>query len=86
MKVAVITIIIVASWYSDQRIDTRTGGIRNKKTCGDHLKYGIIVIGKNTEEGPGYSKKFAVIQTPERNHRLLLGRKTLKGVINNNDG
>ena len=34
------------SWYSQQRIGTRTGGLGNNGTGGDHPKYSIVEIGQ----------------------------------------
>ena len=31
-------------------IDTATGGLRNKRTSGNHPNYSIVEIGLNTEE------------------------------------
>ena len=39
--------------YSYQRIDKVTGGLRNKRTNGDHPKYRITDIGQNSEKSPG---------------------------------
>ena len=36
-------------WYSHQRIDTRTGGLVNKKMSWNHSNYNIAKIGQNTE-------------------------------------
>ena len=44
------------SWYSHQRIIKGTGGLRNKRTSGDHPNYYIIVISQNTEKSPGDEK------------------------------
>ena len=41
-------------------IDTRTGGLENKRTSGDHLNYCIIEIGQNTKKRPGNSRRLAV--------------------------
>ena len=60
------------SWYSYQRIGTRTGELGNKRTSGDHLSYSISEIGQNTEKSPGNLRRLAVTQTPVRNHRLTL--------------
>ena len=51
------------SWYSHQRIGTKTGGLGNDRTSRDHPNYYIIEIGQNTEEIPGDLRGFAVIQT-----------------------
>ena len=73
------------SWHSHQRIGTRTGGLENKRTSGDHLNYYIIVIAQNTEKIPGDLRRLAVTQTPLGNHRLTPVRITRKGVNNNNN-
>ena len=44
------------SWYSYQRTGTRTRGLGNKKTSGDHSNYWISEIGLNTEKSPGNLK------------------------------
>ena len=54
---------INCNWYarfSHQRIGTRTGGLGNKKTNGDHPNYSIIEIGQNTEKSPGDLRRVAV--------------------------
>ena len=63
---------------SHQRIDTGTGGLRNKRMNRDHPNYSIIKISQNTEKSPGNSKKLAVTQTPVRNHLLTQVGKLLK--------
>ena len=40
------------AWYSHVRIATRTGGLGNKRTCGDHPNYSMVEIGKNTKMSP----------------------------------
>ena len=60
------------SWYSHQRIGTETGGLRNKVTSGDHPKYNLVEISQSTERSPGDLRRFAVTQTPARNHQLTM--------------
>ena len=36
------------SWYSHQKIDRGTGGLRNKRMSGDHPNYCIIEIGQES--------------------------------------
>ena len=63
------------SWctrYSHQRFGIGIGGLGNKRTSGDHSDYNIVKIGQNTEKSPGDLRRFAVTQTPVRNHRLTL--------------
>ena len=76
------TIFNWCSWYSHQRISARTGGFGNKRTSGDHPNYNIVEIGQNTGKSPGHLRRFAVAQTPMRNHRLTLVGKPEK---NNNN-
>ena len=64
-------------WYCHQRISTRTGGLRNNRTSGDHPKYGIIELDQNTEKSPGHLTRL-VTQTPVRNHQLTPVWKALK--------
>ena len=52
------------SWYSHQRIDTKTGGLGNKRISGDHSNYCIIEISQNTEKSPQDLRRLAVTQTP----------------------
>ena len=61
-------------------IDKMPGGLRNKRTSGDHPNYNIIESSQNTEKSPGDLRRLAVTQTPVRNHRLTLMWKTWKGV------
>ena len=72
------------SWYSHQKIDKSTCGLRNKKRSGDHRTYCIIELGQYTEKSPVDLRILVVTQTPVRNHRLTLIWKTQKGVYNNN--
>ena len=72
------------SWYSHQRIGTKTGGLENKMTRGDHPNDGIIDISQNTEKSPEDLRRLAVTQTPVRTHRLTLVGKVHKGVNNDN--
>ena len=47
------TICCWDTWYSHQRIDKGTGGLRKKRTRGDYPNYTIVEIGQNTENSPG---------------------------------
>ena len=61
------------SWYIQQRLIKRPGGLGNKRTSGDYPNYCMIKIGQNTEkESPGDLRRLVVTQTPMRNHRLTL--------------
>ena len=56
------------SWYSQQRIGTRTGGLGNNETGGDWSNSTIIEIGKNTEKSPGDLRTLAITETPVKDH------------------
>ena len=51
------------SWYSDQRIATKTWELGNKRTSRSHACYSIAEIGQNTEKSPEELKRVAVVQT-----------------------
>ena len=72
MKVTVIPIVVNALDLVKE--------LENLETSGDNPNCSIVEIGQNTEKSPGDLRKLAVTQTPIRNHRLTLMRKTLKGV------
>ena len=57
------------TWYSHQQIDKRTGGLKNKRTSGDHPNDSIIKIGQNTEKSPGDLRRLAVTRTPTKHDR-----------------
>ena len=41
------------TWYSHERIDSRTGGLGKKRAGGDHPNCTIVEVVQNTEESPG---------------------------------
>ena len=53
-----------------KKIVKKTGGLRNKRTRGDHPGYSFIKVGQNTEKGPGNLRKLAVTQTSVEDHQL----------------
>ena len=73
------------SWHCHQKIGTRTGGLGNKRANGDHPNYSIIEIDQNTEKSLGYLRRFAVSQTPVRNHLLTVWWKIREGENNYNN-
>ena len=73
------------TWDNSKRLVKGTRRLGNTRTSGDHLKYNIIKIDKNTEKSPGELRRRAVTQTPVRIHQLMLVWKTLKGDNNNNN-
>ena len=65
------------SWYSHQRINKGTRGLRNKRTSGNHPNYCIIQIGQNTEKSPRDLRRLAVTQTPVKDHQPTIMWKIL---------
>ena len=55
-----------------------TGGLGSSRSRGGHRNYSIIENDQNTEKSPGDLRRFAVTQTPVKDHRLTLMGKTLK--------
>ena len=55
----------------DPMISTRTGGLRNKMTSGDHRNYSITDIGRIIENS-GDLRVFAITQNPVGNLKLML--------------
>ena len=53
-------------------ISTRTGGLGNNRTSGDHPNYSINEIDQNTKKSPGGLRRLVVTQTPVRNHQQIL--------------
>ena len=72
MKVTVIPIVIGALGTGHRWIDKGTVGLGNKKTSGDHPDCSITKISQDIEKSPGEWRRFAVAQTPVKNHRLTL--------------
>ena len=68
----VIPIVIGSLGTLTKQLIQRLGGLENKRTSGDHPNYYIIEKGRNVEESPGDLKRFAVTQTPVKNHQLTL--------------
>ena len=55
------------TWNNPQMIGKGAGRVGNQRMSQDYLNYGIIKIGKNTEENPVVLRRLAVIQTSEKN-------------------
>ena len=64
MKFTVIPIVIV-TLDSHLKIGSRTGGLGNKRTQGDHPNFCRVEIHQDTEKSPG-----DFTQTPVENHQL----------------
>ena len=79
IKVMVIqTEIESLSTVTISRIDKGTGGLGNKRTGGDHPNGSIIKFCQNTKKSPGDLRRLTVIQTPVKNHQLMLGVENLQ--------
>ena len=54
MKVTIVIILYCnwCSWYSHQRIGSKTGKVGNRRTSGDDPNYRITKISQNTEKSP----------------------------------
>ena len=63
----------------------RPGWLGCWRTSGDHPNDNIIENNQNTEKSPRDLRKFAVTQTPVRNHQLTLMWKNSRKVNNNNN-
>ena len=72
MKVTMIRIVIGALCTVTRRIGTRTTGLRNKRTSGDHSNYSIVEIDQNTVKGRGDLRRLVFSQTPVKDHQLTL--------------
>ena len=68
MKVTIVQIVIDAFGT----VTKGTGGLGNKRTCGDHPNYNIIENGQITEKCPGDLRRLAVVQTQVKDHQLML--------------
>ena len=58
--------------YSHERINKKTGGLRNQRTNRDHPNNSIVEIDQNTKKNPRDLRRLTVTQTPVRNHQLTL--------------
>ena len=58
--------------WSHKRIGTETGGLGNNRTSGNSPNYSIVEISQNTEKSSGDLRRFAVTQTPVKNHHLTM--------------
>ena len=54
------------TWNNLQTIGKVTGMLGNKRASGDHLEYGNIKTGQNTEKSPGDLRKLTDTQTPRK--------------------
>ena len=66
------------SWYSHQRIGTKTGRLGKNRTGEHSPNNSNIQIGQNTEKSLGDFRKLTVTQTPVENHSITLMWKIRK--------
>ena len=78
MKVTFMPNAIGTLGIVNKAMDTRTGKLGNKKTCGHQPNYCIIGTSQNTQKSPGDLRRQAVTQTPVKDHLLKLNWKTIK--------
>ena len=69
------------NWWACNVLQRLGRGTENTRTSRDHLKYSIVKISLNTEKSPGYLKRLAVTQTPEKDHLLKMVWKISQGMI-----
>ena len=73
----IIPIVISAFGTVTKRIIKGTGGLGSWQTSGDHPNDSIIENSQNPETSPRDLRRFAVTQTPVKDHLLTLWWKTL---------
>ena len=60
------------SWRNSQRLGKGTGRVTKKRTNRDNPKYSMVDIDQNTEKRTEDQMRFAVTQTPVKDHHLTL--------------
>ena len=81
MKVTIVPIVIDALGTVTKSIIKGPGGIGSGRMSGDYPNESIIENGQNTEKCPGDLRRFAVTQTPVKNHLETLMLKSLIIII-----
>ena len=76
MRLMVLPIVSWWTWNAPRRFGNKTGEIKNQRKNGDDQDHRIIKIGYNMQKSPEDLIRLAVIQTPEKDHQLMLMRKT----------
>ena len=66
-----------------QRLGTRTGRVRNRKTNWGYPDYNIVEINQDTQKSFGDLGRLAITQTPVKCLQLMLARRTHKKWNNN---
>ena len=59
-----------SSRYSHRKFIKGTGEHGNKKTSGNHPNYYNLEIEHNTEKSPGDLRRYAVTQSPVKDHQF----------------
>ena len=72
-------------WHSHLRIIKGTGGLRGRRTSGDHPNYNIIENGQNTEKSPEDLRRLAVDSNSSEKPSAKTDVKNSQEVNNNND-
>ena len=66
------------TWNDPQRLSKRVGGVGNQRKSQNHPNYSIVEVSQDTENSPGDLRRFAITQTPVKDHHLTLRWKTCK--------
>ena len=64
------------AWNCPKRLGRKTGGTGKWKKNRVHPDYSTVKISQNTEKNPGDLNRLALIQTPVKDHNLMLVGKT----------
>ena len=65
-------------WNDPKILVGGTGRVGNQILNRGHSNYDIVKIGLNTAKSPGDLRRFALIQTPVKDHQLMLVSKKCK--------
>ena len=63
-------------WNGPQSLEKETGRVGNRKKNRNHSYNGIVKIGPNSQNSPGYQKRLGVTQTPVKDYQQTLAWKT----------
>ena len=58
-------------WNGPKTLGKGTGIVGNRRPNRDHPNYSIVKIRKNTKKNSGNLRRFAVIETPVKDHHLI---------------
>ena len=68
----VIPVVIGALCTVTKNFGTGKGGLRSKRSCGDHSNYSIVEIDQNTEKSSGNLKRLPGLQQKTISKRWYL--------------